>query len=232
MFHSFIYFFKFNLGLFLFAMSRLYDTVEPAVIDDEMLMTAIEEQGQKGEAGKIAMEEGVDFKDVKSLRLDFKSKIRNHNIYFEFFFNLNNFFKDILPIDNLWPFINLVRLQLDNNIIEKIDGLDALVHLVWLDLSFNNIQRIDGLSKLKKLEDLSLFNNRITEIENLENQKNLQVFSIGNNNISDLKNVCFSLLLFLFFFTNETFSVGLPSSICQFKNCEFGWKSCLPRSRF
>ena len=31
-----------------------------------------------------------------------------------------------MPIDNLWPFVNLVRLQLDNNIIEKIEGLDVL----------------------------------------------------------------------------------------------------------
>ena len=56
-------------------MSRLYDTVEPSVIDEEMLMRAVEEQGPKEEAGKIAKIEGIDFADVASLRLDFKSKI-------------------------------------------------------------------------------------------------------------------------------------------------------------
>ena len=55
-------------------MSRLYDTVEPSVIDEDMLQKAVEEQGPKEEAGKIAKEEGIDFADVKSLRLDFKSK--------------------------------------------------------------------------------------------------------------------------------------------------------------
>ena len=39
---------------------------------------------------------------------------------------------DILKIDNLWCFTNLVKLQLDNNIIEKVEGLDILVKLVWL----------------------------------------------------------------------------------------------------
>ena len=46
---------------------------------------------------------------------------------------LNFLFKqDILRIENLWQFSSLVKLQLDNNIIEKIEGLDTLTNLVWL----------------------------------------------------------------------------------------------------
>ena len=56
-------------------MSRLYDTVEPAVIDDDMLQKAVEEQGPKGEAGRIAKTEGIDLDEVEALRLDFKSNI-------------------------------------------------------------------------------------------------------------------------------------------------------------
>ena len=56
-------------------MSRLYDTIEPSVIDEQMLKKCVEEQGPKGEAGRIAKQEGLDFADVLSLRLDFKSKI-------------------------------------------------------------------------------------------------------------------------------------------------------------
>lgn len=100
-------------------MSRLYDTIEPSVIDDEMLHKAVEEQGPKDEAGKIAKAEGIDFSDVLSLRLDYKN---------------------VLKIDNLWCFKSLTKLQLDNNIIERIEGLDHLVNLVWLgminDLSY------------------------------------------------------------------------------------------------
>lgn len=54
-------------------MSRVYDAVEPAVIDEILLKTCVEEQGPKGEAGVIAKKEGIDFKDVSELRLDFKS---------------------------------------------------------------------------------------------------------------------------------------------------------------
>lgn len=92
-------------------MSRLYDTIEPSVIDDVMLQKAVEEQGPKEEAGKIAKQEEIDFADVASLRLDYKN---------------------ILKIDNLWCFTTLQKLQLDNNIIERIEGLDHLVNLVWL----------------------------------------------------------------------------------------------------
>lgn len=42
------------------------------------------------------------------------------------------FRKDILKIDNLWSFVNLTKLQMDNNIIERIEGLDILVNLEWL----------------------------------------------------------------------------------------------------
>ena len=47
---------------------------------------------------------------------------------------------DILQIENLWQFTNLRKLQLDNNIIEKIVGLDTLIHLQWLgtQIHFHN----------------------------------------------------------------------------------------------
>lgn len=55
-------------------MSRAYDTIEPSVVDEEMLQKAVEEQGPKEEAGRIAKEEGIDFADVVALRLDFRSE--------------------------------------------------------------------------------------------------------------------------------------------------------------
>ncbi|XP_066432771.1 dynein regulatory complex subunit 3 [Eleutherodactylus coqui] len=146
------------------------NTVEPNVIDDEMLRSAVEEQGPQGEAGRIAKMEGISFEDVTSLRLDFKN---------------------VLKVDNLWQLHNLTKLQLDNNIIEKIQGLDTLVHLVWLDLSFNNIEVIEGLSALRKLEDLSLYNNRISVLQNMDSLKNLQILSMGNNNLTSLENLIY-----------------------------------------
>nr|KAG5706920.1 hypothetical protein BaRGS_021426 [Batillaria attramentaria] len=122
-----------------------------------MLQTAVDEQGPKGDAGKVARAEGIEFKDARSLQLDYKN---------------------ILTIQGLFEFTNLTKLQLDNNIIEKIEGLDKLVHLVWLDLSFNNIEVIEGLDTLTKLEDLTLYNNRISCIENMDTLTNLEIFSI------------------------------------------------------
>ncbi|OCT64478.1 dynein regulatory complex subunit 3 [Xenopus laevis] len=151
-------------------MSSLYDTMEPNVVDDEMLRNAVEEQGPKEEAGRIAKLEGIDFKHVTSLRLDFRN---------------------VLKVDNLWQFHSLTKLQLDNNVIEKISGLDTLVHLVWLDLSFNNIEVIEGLNALTKLEDLSLYNNRISVVENMDALCNLQVLSLGNNNLTSLENLIY-----------------------------------------
>uniref|UniRef100_A0A672UF91 Dynein regulatory complex subunit 3 n=1 Tax=Strigops habroptila TaxID=2489341 RepID=A0A672UF91_STRHB len=97
----------------------------------------------------------------------------------------------LLQIANLWQFENLTKLQLDNNIIEKIEALESLVHLVWLDLSFNNIEVIEGLDTLVKLQDLSLYSNRISKIENMDTLQELQIFSIGKNNLTTLEDVAY-----------------------------------------
>lgn len=46
------------------------------------------------------------------------------------------FCEDILKIDNLWSLVNLTKLQMDNNIIERIEGLDMLINLEWLGIKF------------------------------------------------------------------------------------------------
>ena len=65
-------------------MSRLYDSIEPSVIDEALLRKSIEEQSPDGEAGKIAKQEGIGFKEVFELKLSYKSNhvccYRNHLI--------------------------------------------------------------------------------------------------------------------------------------------------------
>ncbi|NWY67484.1 DRC3 protein, partial [Erithacus rubecula] len=148
-------------------MSQFVSSIEPNVIDDEMVQKAIEEKCPE-DLGDLARREIINWKVVKELQLSFKS---------------------ILQIDNLWPLENLTKLQLDNNIIEKIEGLQSLVHLVWLDLSFNNIEVIEGLDTLVKLQDLSLYSNRISKIEHMDTLQELQIFSIGKNNLTILEDV-------------------------------------------
>ena len=55
-------------------MTRLYDTFEPAVLNESLLLEAVREQGPRGEAGRVALEEGIAFEEVTELKLDFKSK--------------------------------------------------------------------------------------------------------------------------------------------------------------
>ncbi|NXG20305.1 DRC3 protein, partial [Grallaria varia] len=150
-------------------MSQFFNNVEPNIIDDEMVLKAIEEKSPE-DLGELAKGENINFKDVKELQLSFKS---------------------ILQIDNLWQLENLTKLQLDNNVIEKIEALESLVHLVWLDLSFNNIEIIEGLDTLVKLQDLSLYSNRISRIENMDALQELQIFSIGKNNLTNLEDVVY-----------------------------------------
>lgn len=157
-------------------MSTCYISVEPTVIDEELLKKAVNEQEQVPvDVAEVARKEGIDPLEVSALRLDYKSINYTINII------------DILKIDNLWAFENLTRLQLDNNIIEKIENIGFLKNLTWLDLSFNNISVIEGLSSLTKLTDLSLFNNRISKLENLDDLINLNILSVGNNNLNSLE---------------------------------------------
>ncbi|XP_014748517.1 PREDICTED: leucine-rich repeat-containing protein 48 [Sturnus vulgaris] len=150
-------------------MSQFLSSIEPNIIDDEMVQKAIEEKCPE-DLGDLARRECTNWKFVTELQLSFKS---------------------ILQIDNLWPLENLTKLQLDNNIIERIEGLQSLVHLVWLDLSFNNIEVIEGLDTLVKLQDLSLYSNRISKIEHMDTLQELQIFSIGKNNLTTLEDVVY-----------------------------------------
>jgi Leucine-rich repeat (LRR) protein len=64
-------------------------------------------------------------------------------------------FSDILKIDNMWNFVLLTKLQMDNNIIEKIEGLEKLVNLEWLGNTgikrfYDFTHKFSIISKLKK----------------------------------------------------------------------------------
>lgn len=54
-------------------MSRLHDTIEPNAVSEALLKKCVTEQGPKGEIGRVANAEGIDFTEVVHLRLDFKS---------------------------------------------------------------------------------------------------------------------------------------------------------------
>ena len=127
------------------AAARTAARTNKTVIDEALIRAAVlEERVAEREAagvGGLMEEMKVDFPEVASLILSFKSIVR---------------------IQNLQGFESLTRLQLDNNNIERIEGLSHLVQLQWLDLSFNKISYIEGLDQLAQLADLSLFHNNIS----------------------------------------------------------------------
>ncbi|XP_047215109.1 dynein regulatory complex subunit 3-like isoform X1 [Girardinichthys multiradiatus] len=90
-------------------------------------------------------------------------------------------FKDIMKMDFIHDFTSLVRLDLNNNLIEKIWGLDHLTNLTWLNLSCNRIKNIEGLESLKKLELLNLAYNQISLLNNMDTLENLSHFFISKN---------------------------------------------------
>lgn len=98
-----------------------YLTIEPTVIDEEILRKAVNDQVSP-EIADVARREGIEFSSVMSLRLDYKN---------------------ILKIDNLWGFESLVKLQLDNNIIERIENIHFLVNLQWLGELFFYANRLE-----------------------------------------------------------------------------------------
>eukprot|EP00163_Fabomonas_tropica_P010984 TRINITY_DN213_c0_g3_i1.p1 TRINITY_DN213_c0_g3~~TRINITY_DN213_c0_g3_i1.p1 ORF type:complete len:578 (+),score=178.29 TRINITY_DN213_c0_g3_i1:63-1736(+) len=164
---------------------RIDNSNEPNVINEELILkvvTALKQaekdrvaQSHTGTAGVVDKQHKetvtiLDYKDVTTLNFSFCN---------------------IMKIDNLRGFVQLTKLQLDNNIIDKIQNLDHLVNLEWLDLSFNNLTKIEGLENLTKLTNLTLFNNQIATLEGLESQKNLETLSIGNNVLKNLDNLMY-----------------------------------------
>ncbi|KAJ1522890.1 hypothetical protein ONE63_002032 [Megalurothrips usitatus] len=145
-------------------LARVHEHLLPGVIDMDMIQRHVYDQGPKGEAGRVAQEEGINLAEVTSLRLEYLR---------------------ILKIDHLWVLPNLTKLQLNNNSIESIDNLHTLVHLRELDLSFNHIRVIENLEELTKLETLHLYQNHISHLANLDTQKNLMLLSLGCNEFED-----------------------------------------------
>eukprot|EP00002_Diphylleia_rotans_P004670 TRINITY_DN1355_c1_g1_i2.p1 TRINITY_DN1355_c1_g1~~TRINITY_DN1355_c1_g1_i2.p1 ORF type:complete len:474 (-),score=143.46 TRINITY_DN1355_c1_g1_i2:789-2210(-) len=148
----------------------------PTVIDDALIRKCIYiapstiDLGGNAAANAEAKKEAMEFYEIECLIFSFKN---------------------ILAINHLVGFARLRKLQLDNNVIEKIENLGHLTELEWLDLSFNNISKIENLETLTKLTDLSLFNNKISVLENMDALTNLQILSIGNNKISALDNLLY-----------------------------------------
>ena len=141
----------------------MVETIEPCVIEEDLIRFCVKISGP------------IEAKEDKTKQIALREVD-----------TLICSFRNILKIDNLMGLENLVKLQLDNNVISKIQNLEHLTNLQWLDLSFNNISKIEGLDTLHKLKDLSLFNNNISKIENvlyLRRFRHLRLINLAGNPI-------------------------------------------------
>uniref|UniRef100_A0A670JTB2 Dynein regulatory complex subunit 3 n=1 Tax=Podarcis muralis TaxID=64176 RepID=A0A670JTB2_PODMU len=159
-------------------MSRLYDSIEPNVIDDEMLQKAVEEQGPQEEAGLLAKKE-LDFRNI--LKIDNLWQFKNlTKLQLD-----NNIIEKIEALDTL---VHLVWLDLSFNNIEVIEGLDALVKLQDLSLYNNRISKIENLDTLQELQVFSIGNNNIQTLENviyLRQFQNLRTLNLTGNPVCE-----------------------------------------------
>ncbi|XP_041049599.1 centriolin [Carcharodon carcharias] len=94
-------------------------------------------------------------------------------------------------IENLEKCEQLLVLNLNNNLIEKIEKLDKQFKLRELSLSFNQIRKIEGLEHMVNLQNLKLAGNYIEQIPVWVGKKlrSLRILNLKQNNITSLQDV-------------------------------------------
>ena len=86
--------------------------------------------------------------------------------------------------------VNLTRLDLHGNMIEKIQRLDALKHLRDLNLADNRITHITNIDLLTALETLNLEDNSIAAIPtSIQRNTRLSMVRLARNKISHLQDI-------------------------------------------
>ncbi|XP_043576230.1 centriolin isoform X4 [Chiloscyllium plagiosum] len=94
-------------------------------------------------------------------------------------------------IENLEKCDQLLVLNLNNNLIEKIEKLDKQSKLRELSLSYNRICKIEGLEHMVNLQSLKLAGNYIEQIPVWVGKKlrSLRILNLKQNNITSLQDV-------------------------------------------
>ncbi len=95
--------------------------------------------------------------------------------------NLDLFNEEIVDLEPLAHFTNLVSLDLMNNNITDIRPLQGLTKLVFLGLSKNKISDVNSLANMTKLVRLSLANNQIKNVDSLSTLVELDDLNLMEN---------------------------------------------------
>ena len=97
--------------------------------------------------------------------------------------------KNILDLEGIVSFKNMIELQLYRNQISELKGLEHFTHLLTLDLARNKIRKISNLDFLKNLKKLNLSRNQIEKIEGLDNLEKLELLNLSRNKIKKIENL-------------------------------------------
>ena len=84
------------------------------------------------------------------------------------------------------PQPKLLKVKLDNNLIEKTELFGGHQNLVSLELRKNRLTNITGLSSMPRLQELYLNENKITDLSALKNLHNLRKLDLNTNKIVSL----------------------------------------------
>lgn len=97
------------------------------------------------------------------------------------------------------PLGNLVKLNLSNNLLEKLpEGLEQLHNIKYLNFADNYITDLRALPKnLKHLSTINLNNNKLVSLDGLENLCSLEKIDLRRNELQDIKSLKPIILQFI-----------------------------------
>jgi len=85
---------------------------------------------------------------------------------------------NILP--DLWPFMNLVYLDIHDTFISDISTITQVPNLTYFNANSSNIANIDSLQELKDLDFIDLSTTRVSSIEGLTGLRSLKYLNVDD----------------------------------------------------
>jgi Leucine-rich repeat (LRR) protein len=85
---------------------------------------------------------------------------------------------DTLP--DLWPFMNLIYLDIHDTFISDIGSITQVPNLTYLNANSSNISSIDSLQELKDLNFIDLATTRVSSIEGLTGLRSLKYLNVDD----------------------------------------------------
>lgn len=89
----------------------------------------------------------------------------------------------ISSMEGVESLINLKKLELYDNQVQKLSSLEHLQNLQILDMSFNAVRDMSPVSCCPNLTELYLAQNKLRKIQGIALMKNLRVLDLGANRI-------------------------------------------------